>query len=205
MKPGVKEHLVGDPVANARSERLVEEEAFEDGARPRSNGVAEAVAIRELRQRVKAQLVEWRRGGRIGDETHARKAAGVGQGSLGAVVHLQQELGEFWRPVILETSACVHIANAVLAADEESAGHTEVKRGIRRPIQLEPHVLTFSPCRIEALALQGVRNAASRFLKDNLIAHLRNDPSYHLADKVLLQQTPNVLHFRQLWHSCDDR
>ena len=171
IDPGLIEHLVGDPVADARGEGLVEQHGLHR-RRPPGEEPDQGAHRRQAVEGVEAESAHRRLRPGVPAEPDAAEAPGVGPGELAALVEGHDELREPGGPaVVTAPSALGHEVDARPEGRVEPAGHAEVEDGPRPPIQLEPEVLAVAadgqdpaahqrlpePRRRHALVHEGVR------------------------------------------------
>src|SRR5688572_6562351 len=139
------EHLVGDPVADAGGERLVEQQRLHR-RRARADERGEVRRRRQLAEGIEAEQADWRLPLRIITEPHATEPAGVRVGELAAIVELHPQLHEPRRPG--EAGAILAMrdqAQGAATGRMESAGHPEMQARPRAAVELEPEMLAVSP------------------------------------------------------------
>src|SRR5262245_38097854 len=175
VDPRLIEHLVGDPVPDARRKRLVEQHRL-DRRRALAEERRKPAERRQLMERVEAEQADRRLATGIVAQAHAPEPPRVAKRDLGAVVEHQVQLEEPGRPdVRMRPAAFRHEPASALAADFDLAGHPEVKARPRPAVELKPEVL--------AVPMRGYHAASQQRPPDARLAHaLEHDGIGHAAD-----------------------
>ena len=153
IDPGLEQHLVRDPVADSSSERLVEEQRFED-APALPHQLREPCRRRHREQRVEAELRDGRLVLGILAQEDTPQPASVRHRQLAAVVQVQPNLHEARRPhrrVLARSRLQLQRRGG---GRLEAARHPEVEQRMRRRVQLQPELLAPAPYRGDPLAFE---------------------------------------------------
>ena len=194
------EHLVGDPVAHAGRERLVEQYSLHR-RRALSEELGEPADRWQVMQRIEAEQTDRRLGSRIVTQPHATESAGIAKHDFPAVVEREVQLEKARRPLALVRAPALHDELGTPAATHlDPAGHPEVKAGPGRPVELEPEVLAVAMRRHDTASDQSPPHARRAHALEHDLVGRAADGDDSAADRRTHEQAAGGLDLGQLGH-----